>query len=150
MKTFSQILEAINSAARKPENYVDSKGKTRTRMVPDKLNLTKEELKGDQKKLDHNKNGKIDAQDFHMMRKKKKMGEEAGYNEWDDMTRSELNAAIMAAEEILDMMDEGIMVKRWQLSEIITASKSLTDVYVNMSADEEADEEDEEPDEENE
>jgi hypothetical protein len=113
-------------------------------MVPDKSNLTKEELKGDQKKLDHNKNGKIDAQDFHMMRKKKKMEEEAGYNEWDDMTRSELNAAIMAAEEILDMMDEGIMVKRWQLSEIITASKSLTDVYVNMSADEEADEESDE------
>lgn len=31
-----------------------------------------EELKGGQKKLDHNKNGKIDAHDFHMMRKKKK------------------------------------------------------------------------------
>jgi hypothetical protein len=35
-----------------------------------------EELKGGQKKLDHNKNGKLDAQDFHMMRKKK-MKEEA-------------------------------------------------------------------------
>lgn len=30
-----------------------------------------EELKGGQKKLDHNKNGKIDAHDFHLMRKKK-------------------------------------------------------------------------------
>ena len=108
MKTFSQILEAIDSAARKPENYVDSKGKTRTRMVPDKLNLTKEEA------------------------------------EWDDMTRSELSAAIMAAEEILDMMDEGIKLERWQLSEIITASKSLTDVYINMSADNEDDDEEDE------
>lgn len=36
-----------------------------------------EELKGGQKKLDHNKNGKLDAQDFHMMRKKKKVSEEA-------------------------------------------------------------------------
>lgn len=144
MKTFSQILEAINSAAREPENYVDSKGKTRTRMVPDKINLTKEELKGGQKKLDHNKNGKIDAQDFHMMRKKKKMGEEAEYNEWDDMTRSELSAAIMAAEEILDMMDDGVTIERWQLSEIITASKSLTDVYINMSADNDDDESDDE------
>ena len=35
-----------------------------------------EELKGGQKKLDHNKNGKIDAHDFHLMRKKK-MKEEA-------------------------------------------------------------------------
>jgi hypothetical protein len=44
--------------------------------------LTKEEseleekLVGGQKKLDHNKNGKIDAHDFHLMRKKK-MKEEA-------------------------------------------------------------------------
>lgn len=144
MKTFSQIIESIDSAARKPENYVDSKGKTRTRMVSDKLNLTKEELKGGQKKLDHNKNGRIDAQDFHMMRKKKKMGEEAEYNEWDDMTRSELSAAIMAAEEILDMMDDGVTIERWQLSEIITASKSLTDVYINMSADNDDDESDDE------
>ena len=35
-----------------------------------------EALKGGQKKLDHNKNGKIDAHDFHLMRKKK-MAEEA-------------------------------------------------------------------------
>lgn len=35
-----------------------------------------EELKGGQKKLDHNKNGKLDAHDFHLMRKKK-MKEEA-------------------------------------------------------------------------
>jgi len=32
---------------------------------------TDEELKGDQHKLDHNKNGKIDAHDFKMLRKKK-------------------------------------------------------------------------------
>jgi site-specific DNA-adenine methylase len=40
-----------------------------------------EELKGGQKNLDHNKNGKIDAQDFHMMRKKKKMSEESNLDE---------------------------------------------------------------------
>lgn len=28
------------------------------------------ELVGDQEKLDHNKNGKVDAHDFHLMRKK--------------------------------------------------------------------------------
>jgi hypothetical protein len=36
-----------------------------------------EELKGDQHKLDHNKNGKLDAHDFKLMRKKKKVAEEA-------------------------------------------------------------------------
>ena len=35
-----------------------------------------EELKGDQHKLDHNKNGKLDAHDFKLMRKKKKVAEE--------------------------------------------------------------------------
>ena len=36
-----------------------------------------EELKGDQHQLDHNKNGKLDAHDFKLMRKKKKVAEEA-------------------------------------------------------------------------
>ena len=48
--------------------------------------VKKEELSGGQKKLDHNKNGKIDAHDFHMMRKKKK-NEEA---ELDEVSQSTL------------------------------------------------------------
>jgi hypothetical protein len=36
-----------------------------------------EELKGDQKNIDMNKNGKLDAQDFKMLRKKKKEMDEA-------------------------------------------------------------------------
>jgi hypothetical protein len=36
-----------------------------------------EALKGDQHKIDANKNGKVDAHDFHMLRKKKKVAEEA-------------------------------------------------------------------------
>jgi hypothetical protein len=36
-----------------------------------------EELKGNQHKLDHNKNGKLDAHDFKLLRKKKKVAEEA-------------------------------------------------------------------------
>lgn len=35
-----------------------------------------EELKGNQHKLDHNKNGKLDAHDFKLLRKKKKVAEE--------------------------------------------------------------------------
>jgi hypothetical protein len=36
-----------------------------------------EALKGDQHKVDANKNGKVDAHDFHLLRKKKKVAEEA-------------------------------------------------------------------------
>jgi hypothetical protein len=36
-----------------------------------------EELKGSQHKIDANKNGKVDAHDFHLLRKKKKVAEEA-------------------------------------------------------------------------
>lgn len=36
-----------------------------------------EELKGNQHKIDANKNGKVDAQDFKLLRKKKKVAEEA-------------------------------------------------------------------------
>ena len=111
MKTFLQILEAINSAGREPENYVDSKGKTRTRMVPDKRNLT---------------------------------NEEADYDEWSEMTRSELKIAINSAKEILDMMDDGVEIERWQVSEIVTASDSLATVYQNLCADNEYEEDENE------
>ena len=36
-----------------------------------------EALKGSQHKIDANKNGKVDAHDFHLLRKKKKVAEEA-------------------------------------------------------------------------
>lgn len=48
--------------------------------------VKKEELSGGQKKLDHNKNGKIDAHDFHMMRKKKKVAEAAKLDEVSQKT----------------------------------------------------------------
>jgi chemotaxis receptor (MCP) glutamine deamidase CheD len=40
-----------------------------------------EKLVGGQKKLDHNKNGKIDSHDFHLMRKKKMKEEVEGLDE---------------------------------------------------------------------
>jgi hypothetical protein len=102
--------QPVNSAALKPENYVDSKGRTRTKMVPVKLNITKEE---------------------------------AEYDEWTEMTRSELKIAINSAKEILDMMDEGIEIERWQVSEIVTASDSLATVYQNLCADNDYEEDEE-------
>lgn len=47
--------------------------------------VKKEELKGNQHKLDHNKNGKIDAGDFKKMRKEDADEVEEG---WDDMMKA--------------------------------------------------------------
>ena len=68
--------------------------------------------------------------------------EEAEYDEDTEMTRSELKIAINSAKEILDMMDDGVEIERWQVSEIVTASDSLSTVYQNLYADNMDDEED--------
>jgi hypothetical protein len=49
-----------------------------------------EALKGAQHKIDANKNGKVDAHDFHLLRKKKKVAEEA--EELDELSKSTMGA----------------------------------------------------------
>jgi hypothetical protein len=71
-----------------------------------------------------------------------KLKEEAEYDEYTEMTRSELKIAINSAKKILDMMDDDVEIERWQISEIVTASDSLATVYQNLLADN-MDEEDE-------
>jgi hypothetical protein len=45
MKSFFQLREAVNSAAKKPENFTDpTTGKVKTRMVPANKNIVKEEM----------------------------------------------------------------------------------------------------------
>lgn len=74
--------ETTGSAVKKPVNVTGPDGKTRTVMKTTKNNRTddrgqdqirtrEEELSAAQKKIDHNKNGKIDGQDLAMLRKKK-------------------------------------------------------------------------------
>ena len=191
--------QPVNSAALKPENYVDSKGRTRTKMVPVKLNITKEETNLDENGIKGWKHAGSDiskmraaaGKDVKLVRLKKdgtenkmhdatkmfrsedeaqqhhdrvvglnpktkiahnlyvngkhvkKLGEEAEYDEWAEMTRSELKIAINSAKEILDMMDEGIEIERWQVSEIVTASDSLATVYQNLCADNDYEEDEE-------
>ena len=56
------------------EKDLEDFAKTKHKGIPAKVDEEadlKEKLVGGQKKLDHNKNGKIDAHDFHLMRKKK-------------------------------------------------------------------------------
>ncbi|CAB4142814.1 hypothetical protein UFOVP447_42 [uncultured Caudovirales phage] len=58
-----------------------------------------EELKGDQHKLDHNKNGKLDAHDFELMRKKKEVAEEV-----EDL--DELSGATLGSYMVKSKKDE--------------------------------------------
>jgi hypothetical protein len=54
-----------------------------------------EELKGNQHKIDANKNGKVDAHDFHLLRKKKKVAEEA--EELDELSKKTMGSYVKKA-----------------------------------------------------
>lgn len=83
-----------------------------------------EELKGNQHKLDHNKNGKLDAHDFKLMRKKKKVEEQA-----DDPA---LAFKLHMAKKKQEMQKKGLLAKEEveQIDEISkgTAMKALQHV----------------------
>jgi hypothetical protein len=53
----------------------------------------------------------------------------------DDMTMKELKIACYAAQNILDRLEGGAMIQRWQISAIVKASEELASVYTSMSAD---------------
>ncbi len=62
----------------------------------------------------------------------------------DDMTMSELKIAINAAQNILDMLEDGVMIQRWQISAIVKASDELASVCTNMRVDADEEMQDEE------
>lgn len=61
----------------------------------------------------------------------------------DEMTINELKVACYAAQNILDRLENGAMIQRWQISAIVKAKEELASVYTNMSADEVEDDDDE-------
>lgn len=65
----------------------------------------------------------------------------------DEMTINELKVACYAAQNILERLENGAMIQRWQISAIVKAKEELASVYTNMSADEVDDEEWEDEDE---
>jgi hypothetical protein len=65
----------------------------------------------------------------------------------DEMTLNELKVACYAAQNILERLENGAMIQRWQISAIVKAKEELASVYTNMSADEYDDEEWEDEDE---
>lgn len=62
----------------------------------------------------------------------------------DDMTMKELKIAINAAKNILDMLEDGSPIMRWQISAIVKASEELASVCTSMRADQEEDDYDDE------
>jgi hypothetical protein len=58
----------------------------------------------------------------------------------DDMTMKELKIAVNAAKNILDMLEDGSPIMRWQISAIVKASDELASVCTSMRADQEEDE----------
>lgn len=52
----------------------------------------------------------------------------------DDMTIKELKIACNSAQNILDMIEDGEEIQRWQVSAIVKASEELASVYASMNA----------------
>ena len=82
-----------------------------------------EELKGDQKKLDVNKDGKISGEDFKMLRS---MKEEVDYE--GEMAKSELYRLIKNAKLIMSMLDDDTQLEGWVQSKIARAADYLNSV----------------------
>jgi hypothetical protein len=164
MKKFNEFTEAyvgqaINSSDKKTIKVTGPDGKPYFKQVAAKRNLTQEETELKEKGLwdnIHAKRERIKAGSGERMRKPGSKGaptnqnfkdasvnEEAEYDEDTEMTRTELKIAINSAKEILDMMDDGVEIERWQVSEIVTASDSLSTVYQNLCADNDYEEDDE-------
>jgi hypothetical protein len=59
----------------------------------------------------------------------------------DEMTMKEVKIACYAANNILDRLENGAMIQRWQISAIVKAAEELSSVYTSMSADEEGEDE---------
>jgi hypothetical protein len=86
-----------------------------------KAGKMEEELKGDQDKIDANKNGKVDADDFKMLRGKKKMKEDVEFSE----------AELAHFEAVIARKDQ--KGKEKGIGDTVP-SENLTDEYINEMA----------------
>lgn len=92
--------------------------------------LKSEELKGDQHKIDANKNGKVDAHDFKLLRGKKKVEEEV--EELDELSKSTLASYVgKAAKDFAKRkpkMGYGGQLKKMQ-NRSVGVGRALDKVY---------------------
>jgi hypothetical protein len=70
-----------------------------------------------------------------------KLNEGADLYPADEMTKKELKIAVNAAKNIIDMLEDGSPLMRWQISAIVKASEELASVCTSMRADEEDEDE---------
>lgn len=89
MKEIAMDMETLNDK--------EFKAKHKKAKAEMKDALKSEELKGDQHKIDANKNGKIDGHDFKLLRSKKKVAEEV--EELDELSRGTLSRYQAASKE---------------------------------------------------
>ena len=101
------------------------------------------ELKGKQHKLDKNKNGKIDSEDFKMLRK-----EDVDINESEELTEEDLALVESFQEELASVVESIQQETGKELSE--SEIEEIANEMLNMISEEQDEDEDEEEDEEEE
>lgn len=114
--------QPVNSADRKPETYIDSRGKTRVRMVPAKRNLTKEAYEDNEKPSP----------------------DEMG------MAMSQLRFIQYASDEIEDYLEDGAAFPEWFQNKLTKVYSEIQDLHAYMEGENHSDEEDEEDEDEDE
>ena len=123
---------AINTAKKQVQTMSDTKLKE---IIKKKLSENPTEaLKGGQKKIDANKDGKITGDDFKLLRSKKSIIEEVDYE--GEMAKSELYRLIKNSQELMQMLDDDTQLEAWVQSKITKAADYISSVsqYLDFQA----------------
>ena len=106
--------------------------------VKEETEQVEEGLIGGQKKLDKNHNGKLDSQDFKILRGKKKMQENHEYED-GDMSITQLKQIKAHADWILEMLKPETDMPEWVQAKITIAADYLSTacdyLHVEMNED---------------
>ena len=146
MKNFFELrTEAVKSADKKPEKYVDPEGKTKVRMVPaDKKVVDEKTLTPAEKKKREEIAQAIarDNPDMPMDKKMaiataqaKKVAEAKDPNEYDnegDMAKTQLRAIIKDAEHMIEMFADDENLPEWVQNKITKAQDYLNSAHTYM------------------
>lgn len=113
------------------EDYMDEVEMTEAEKAIDEM-MTKEELKGGQKKLDVNKNGKLDADDFKQLR-----GEKKGMEEGEMTPKEKKFAALAEPKGKITYADKIAGAKKGEVKEsklsILNALKNMDSIIDSLT-----------------
>lgn len=88
--------------------------------------IIRKKLSKNQEKIDVNRNGKIDGEDFKLLKAKKQVKEELDYE--GEMAKSELRNIIQNAEELFNGLEEDTQLEAWVQSKLTKANDYLESV----------------------